>query len=99
MIPFLALLLAANPVVIKAARMFDARTGTLVRPALLLVEGERIARVGGAAPAGAQVIDLGDVTLLPGLIDAHTHLTFQAWASWDRDSMGLPLPWPTEREQ
>src|SRR5213594_1897779 len=73
----LVALLAASPVALKAARMFDARTGAIVQPALVVVEGKRISRVGGAAPAGAQVIDLGDVTLLPGLIDAHTHALLQ----------------------
>ncbi|HYS07981.1 MAG TPA: amidohydrolase family protein [Myxococcales bacterium] len=99
MIPILALLLAANPIALKAARMFDARTGVVVQPGLVLVEGQRIARVGGAVPAGAQVVDLGDATLLPGLIDAHTHVTFEAGASWYRDSMDLLLRWPTEQAQ
>jgi len=53
MIPILALLLAANPIALKAARMFDARTGVVVQPGLVLVEGQRIARVGGAVPPGA----------------------------------------------
>src|SRR6266850_3023567 len=99
MIPILALLLAANPIALKAARMFDARTGVVVQPGLVLVEGQRIARVGGTVPAGAQVVDLGDATLLPGLIDAHTHVTFEAGASWYRDSMDLLLRWPTEQAQ
>src|SRR4051812_28317626 len=99
MILILALLLAANPVALKAARMFDARTGVVVQPGLVVVDGQRISRVGGAVPAGAQVIDLGDATLLPGLIDAHTHLTFEAGASWYRDTMDQLLRWPTEQAQ
>ncbi len=99
MIAMLAALVAANPVALKAARMFDASNGEVVQPGLVVVEGQRISRVGGAAPAGAQVIDLGDATLLPGLIDAHTHLTFEAGASWYRDTMDLLLRWPTEQVQ
>ncbi len=56
--------------------MLDVESGKIVSPAAVLVEGDRIAGVGPgvSAPAGAQVIDLGDVTLMPGLIDAHVHL-------------------------
>ncbi len=61
---------------LHAARLLDIRTGRLVKPGEVLVVGERIAEVGTAVkhPADAEVIDLGDRTLLPGLIDAHTHL-------------------------
>ncbi|TFW18135.1 amidohydrolase family protein [Duganella callida] len=57
--------------------MVDVRNGTLIDNAVVLISGERITAAGSklAIPAGAQVIDLGDKTLLPGLIDAHTHLT------------------------
>ncbi|HYR17995.1 MAG TPA: amidohydrolase family protein, partial [Myxococcales bacterium] len=95
----LVAVLAASPVALKAARMFDARTGAVVQPALVVVDGKRISRVGGAPPAGAQVIDLGDVTLLPGLIDAHTHLSFEAGPSWYRDTMDILLRWPAEQAQ
>ena len=66
-----------HPVAIKAARMFDGKGEQAVAPGLVVIENGKIAQVGGAAPAGAEVIDLGDATLLPGLIDAHTHLTMQ----------------------
>src|SRR3954468_11457679 len=95
----LVALLVANPIAVKAARLFDARTGSLSPSALIVVDGARIARVGGAVPAGAQVVDLGDVTLLPGLIDAHTHLTSESGPSWYRDTMDLLLRWPTEQAQ
>src|SRR6202023_3731644 len=95
----LVALLAASPVALKAARMFGARRRAVVQPALVVVDGKRISRVGGAPPAGAQVIDLGDVTLLPGLIDAHTHLTFEAGPSWYRDTMDILLRWPAEQAQ
>src|SRR5580692_10107279 len=65
---------------IKAARLLDPRSGSVLSPAAVLVEGGRIKEVGApervqaAAPAGVKIIDLGSATLLPGLIDSHTHL-------------------------
>ncbi|MEP6691939.1 MAG: amidohydrolase family protein [Gemmatimonadaceae bacterium] len=61
---------------IRAARMVDTRKGTVVQNAVVLVQGGRITAAGAnvAVPAGATTIDLGDATLLPGLIDSHTHL-------------------------
>lgn len=70
---------AAEPatIAVKAAHMVDVRNGTLVDNAVVLISGERITAAGSklAIPAGAQVIDLGNKTLLPGLIDSHTHIT------------------------
>jgi imidazolonepropionase-like amidohydrolase len=65
-----------TPIVLHAARLLEVATGNILRPGEILVEGERIKAVGTSVdrPTGAQVIDLGDTTLLPGLIDAHVHL-------------------------
>ncbi len=63
-------------VVVRAAHMLDVAGGRVVSPAEVLVVGDRITEVGQhvSRPAGAQVIDVGDRTLMPGLIDAHVHL-------------------------
>jgi imidazolonepropionase-like amidohydrolase len=68
---------ASKSYVLKAARMFDGKTDALVKPGLVVVTDGKIAAVGtgAATPPNAEVIDLGDATLLPGFIDAHTHLT------------------------
>jgi imidazolonepropionase-like amidohydrolase len=66
----------ARAIVLHAARLLDVKTGRMVEPGEVLVQGERIVEVGKSVkrPEGAEVIDLGDRTLLPGLIDAHVHL-------------------------
>ena len=64
-----------NTYVLRAARLFDGNGDRVVQPGIVVVSGNRIQSVGGQVPAGATVIDLGDTTLLPGFIDAHTHLT------------------------
>ncbi|BCS34844.1 amidohydrolase [Luteitalea sp. TBR-22] len=68
--------------VIKAARMLDVRAGRVVDAPVITVQGGTITAVGGAVPAGARVIDLGDVTLAPGLIDLHTHITMDIEGNW-----------------
>lgn len=67
---------ATHPIVLHAARLLDIAAGKIISPGEVLVRGERIAEVGTAVshPDGAEVIDLGDCTLMPGLIDAHVHL-------------------------
>lgn len=74
---------AAQPVnetIVRAARVLNVRSGTYIQDAAIWVEGERIKAVGREidvlkqAPASSQILDLGDVTVLPGLIDCHTHL-------------------------
>ena len=69
---------AAPVTLVKAARLLDPRTGNVLAPAAVLIEGTRSSRLENsprtAIPAGAKIIDLGPATLLPGLIDGHTHL-------------------------
>jgi imidazolonepropionase-like amidohydrolase len=67
---------AARPIVLHSARLLDVKTGRMIKPGEVLVQGERIVEVGTSVkrPVGAEVIDLGDRTLMPGLIDAHIHL-------------------------
>src|SRR5262245_4292569 len=66
----------AETLVIKAARLIDPEAGTATPNAVIVVEQGRIGAIGSSAtiPKGAQVIDLGDLSILPGLVDAHTHL-------------------------
>ena len=67
---------SAHTIVLHAARLLDVESGHITSPGEILVNGESIAEVGPKVtrPSGAEIIDLGDTTLLPGLIDAHVHL-------------------------
>jgi len=67
----------AAPILLRAARMIDPASGEITEPAVILVRDGAIESIAPAAvPPDADVIDLGERTLLPGLIDAHTHLTY-----------------------
>src|SRR5437763_672460 len=78
---FLSLRIAAQAadqlIVLKAARFFGGKSDALVQNAVVIVQGDKIIDAGSnlPAPSDAQVIDLGDATLSPGFMDAHTHLT------------------------
>jgi len=86
----------AAPIVLHAARLLQIDTGTLLQPGEILIQGERIQAVGTSVehPQGARVIDLGDATLLPGLIDAHVHLFLHPGAE-DLQTVEESVPWRT----
>src|SRR5437588_1354860 len=87
---------------VKAGRLLDPRTGNVLSPAAALIENGKIKEVGppsqvqAKAPAGVKTIDLGTVTLLPGLIDSHTHLLIDpvapAEVEWARRYNGAFVP-------
>ena len=68
---------ADKTIALKAARLFDGKSSSLVQNGVVIVRGDKIVDAGSnlPIPSGAQVIDLGDATLSPGFMDAHTHLT------------------------
>ncbi|MEK6284220.1 MAG: amidohydrolase family protein [Acidobacteriota bacterium] len=86
---------AKEIVLIKAGRLIDVRAGRVLTDQAILIEGDRIKQVGPAqsvqAPAGARVIDLSNATVLPGLIDCHTHLTFDP-SHMGYSSLGISTP-------
>src|SRR5437764_1700924 len=70
--------IGANQIIaLKAARLFDGKSRALIQNGVVLVQGDKIVDAGAnvAFPPDAQVIDLGDATLSPGFMDAHTHIT------------------------
>src|ERR1700737_4630003 len=83
---FLAILCAGTPlwaqapqvVAVRAGHLFDSKSGQMLTSQIVLIEGDKITEVGAAdrvqIPSGAQLIDLSQATVLPGLIDAHTHV-------------------------
>ncbi len=79
----------AAPILVRAARLFDGASDKPVTPGVLLIDEGKIVAVGPgiAAPMGTPVIDLGDATLMPGFIDAHTHLSFQGSNDWKQDRL------------
>jgi imidazolonepropionase-like amidohydrolase len=90
---------ASRPIVLRAAHLFDAVSGTLSDGAVIVVQGGTIQAVGRGAtlPADSQVIDLGDATLLPGFIDAHVHLENEAGPNWYLDFYHDIMRFPAEQ--
>ena len=87
---------AGPPIVLHAARLLDIENGKIITPGEVLVQGDRIAEAGPsvAHPAGAETIDLGDTTLMPGLIDVHVHLFLHPGAE-DLQTVQESVPYRT----
>ncbi len=85
---------AAGPIVLHAARLLQVDTGNILAPGEILIDAERIRAVGKSVdhPQGSRVLDLGDTTLLPGLIDAHVHLFLHPGAE-DLQTVEESVPW------
>ena len=83
----------AGVTAVRAGRLFDSQTGRMLTNQIVVINGERISAVGPEAqvkiPAGARVIDLSRATVLPGLIDAHTHMFNDPVAGWSPERMTL----------
>src|SRR5579862_8401388 len=90
---------APTEIVIHAGKVLDVRTGNYLSDQIIWIEGERIKAIGksaeisGQIPAGARTIDLSNATVLPGLIDCHTHLTYTPYMS---GPAGLHVSYPRE---
>jgi imidazolonepropionase-like amidohydrolase len=84
--------MGAKTVVVHAGHLLDVKTGKTLANQTIVIQGDKIVSVGSdsAAPAGAQVIDLSNATVLPGLIDAHTHITFTTNFGYSR--LGISIP-------
>src|ERR1035441_4861171 len=83
---------APKTVVIHAGHLLDVKTGKTLANQTIVIQGDKIARVGSdtQVPAGAQVVDLSNATVLPGLIDAHTHITFNPNFGYSRLAISVP---------
>jgi len=90
---------APRPIVLKAEHLFDSVSGKLVDHGVVVVSGSRIEAVGSDAriPPEAQLIDLGNATLLPGFIDAHVHLTDESGPNWYLDFYNNIMRFPAEQ--
>lgn len=87
------------PLVIKADRIFDSVSGTLRTGSAVIVQGERIVAIGADAnvPVGARVIDLGNATVLPGFIDAHTHIGWEVQKNYYQGLREEMMRFPAEK--
>src|SRR5271155_2629842 len=86
---------APKHVVVHAGHLLDVKTGKLLSDQTVVIEDGKIARVGSSAeikaPADAVLVDLSSATILPGLIDAHTHLTADL-TSIGYEGLGISIP-------
>jgi imidazolonepropionase-like amidohydrolase len=90
---------ASKPIALKATHIFDATSDNMLSNGVVIVDGNHIVAAGSgiAIPANAQVIDLGDATLLPGFIDAHVHLTEESGDNWYKDHFDSEMRHPAEQ--
>ena len=85
---------SSQTVIVRAGRLFDPQSGRMLDRPVIVIVGNKITSVASGNPPsilGATLIDLGDATLLPGFIDVHTHLTFDA-GSGGYESLGISTP-------
>jgi imidazolonepropionase-like amidohydrolase len=82
----------AKTVVVRAGHLLDVKSGKTLANQIIVIQGDKIANVGSDTqiPAGAQVIDLSNATVLPGLIDAHTHITMTT--NFGYSTLGISIP-------
>src|ERR1700693_3095689 len=83
---------APKTIVIRAGRLLDVKTGKTLTNQIIVIQGDKIASVGAGAQVldGAQVVDLSNATVLPGLIDAHTHITMTTNFGYSRLAISVP---------
>lgn len=83
---------SSRHIVVRAGKLLDVKTGKILTDQAIVIDGDKVVSVGGAsaAPADATVINLPDATVLPGLIDAHTHLTFNPKFGYENLAISIP---------